>query len=201
MTLIDYSILFEFLIFAAILTITPGGNNILTFYHTLQGGWRSAVLFRIGTNISYPLMAVAMVYGLAPIMESYPWFITGLTYMGAVILCYIAYQIWHFVPDLSDNAKPIMFSGIWGGILFQLINGKAWSMAVTSATLYTNPESPIHMQAFTIWFGFFALNFLLMIPWIIGALWFKDWLMQSTRLVVFNKIMSVLLVATIFMSL
>ena len=201
MTLIDHTIFIEFLIFAAILTVTPGGNNILTFYHTLQGGWRSAVLFRIGTNISYPLMAVAMVYGLAPLMESYPWFIQGLTYISAVILMYIAYQIWHFVPDLSDSAKPILFSGIWGGFLFQLINGKAWSMAVTSATLYTNPLSPIHTQAFTIWLGFFMMNFLMMIPWIMGALWCKNWLMQAGRLVVFNKIMAILLVATVIMSL
>ena len=198
---IDSTIFVEFMIFAAILTVTPGGNNILTFYHTLQGGWRTAVLFRIGTNISYPLMAVAMVYGLAPIMQTYPWFIEGLTYISAVVLLYIAYQIWHFVPDLSEGAKPILFSGIWGGIVFQLINGKAWSMAITSVTLYTNPETPTHIQAFTIWFGFVVLNFLLMIPWIMGALWCKDWLMQAGRLVIFNKIMALLLVATIFVSL
>lgn len=201
MTLIDTTIFVEFMIFAAILTVTPGGNNILTFYHTLQGGVRAAVLFRIGTNISYPLMAVAMVYGLAPVMESYPWIIEGLTYISALILVYIAYQIWHFVPDLTDGAKPIMFSGIWGGILFQLINGKAWSMALTSVTLYTNPDSPIETQAFTIWFGFVILNFILMVPWIMGALWFKNWLMQAGRLVVFNKLMAILLVATVTLSL
>ena len=78
--MIDWEILPAFLVYASVLTVTPGANNLLTFYHTLQGGVKAAILFRLGTGISYPIMSVLMVYGLSPIMTAYPWIIEILTY-------------------------------------------------------------------------------------------------------------------------
>ena len=73
-------------------------------------------------------------------------------------------------------------------------------MSITAATLYTTPSQPVETQAFTVWIVFFTTNILFAIPWVVAALWFKQWLMQETRLVILNKVMSILLVITLIAS-
>ena len=202
MSLLDWDVLPEFFIFATIVTLTPGANNVLTFLHTVRSGVWSAVVFRAGVLVAFPLMTVLVLVGLSPFMKAYPTIIDILTYVALAVTAYVSYQIWTSTPDLSHDDKPLLVSGFWGAVFFQVFNGKAWSMALSAISLYINPELPLMTQSFTLWSVFSVTNVMCAIPWIVGGVFLRQWLLQSTnRLVIFNKIMAVLLVITVGASL
>lgn len=204
--LLDWEILAELFLFASVATITPGPNNIFTFLHAVRSGFWTAMIFRLGVAVSFPLMVVLTLLGLSPVFNMYPVVLDVLTVVALAIMVYVAYQIWGSVPDLSGRddggERTLLVSGFWGAFMFQVINGKAWFMALSAIGLYTTPEQPIATQAFTLWFVFFVVNIPVGLLWIGGGLFLRTWLRESVvRIIIFNRIMAVLLVATPLFSL
>lgn len=194
--MLDWTVVPEFFLFTIVLTIVPGGNNMLTFLHVVRSGLREALIFRAGVLFGFPLMGVAVLLFLSPILKTYPIAVDILTYVSFGLLVFLAYQIWSSSPDLSGRNKPLLVRGFWRTVLFQWVNGKAWALSLTAVGLYTTPTKPLFTQAFTIWFMFLFCCVLVSFPWIGGALFLRQWLIESSRrLAIFNKIMAVVIVA------
>lgn len=191
MQLLDYTVLNKVLAFAFFTTITPGLNNILMFLFTLHFGVWQAVQFRLGVLVGFPTMAFLVVLGLAPIMQTNPQIVWGLEMLGVGLLLYLAYKIFTSKPTLSQNAKRY---GFGTGIILQLANGKAWSMAFVATTVYTNPETPVMTQATTIWFAFLVTNILCSIPWILAPYMLKEFLYNDRNMRIINYIFGTIIV-------
>ncbi len=191
MQFIDPTIFTELMVFAFATTITPGLNNILMFLFVLHFGVWQAVKFRMGVLVGFPALSAFVVVALAPVMQTYPYSMQILEILGVGLLLYLGYKICTSKPTLSQDTKRF---GFFHGVLLQLINGKAWSMAFVATTLYTNPETPIITQASTIAIAFFVTNILCSIPWILAPYYLKNILYNDRNMRIINYIFGTIII-------
>src|SRR3981189_2568230 len=132
----SHSLLIAFLIFAAVMFITPGPNNIMLLSSGLTYGFRRTLPHIAGITIGFAFMIGAVGLGLGTIFIAWPVLQTILKYAGVAYLIYLAAAIAMSGPAASgqDNRRgPMTF---WGAAMFQWINVKGWVMVIGTITAY-----------------------------------------------------------------
>jgi threonine/homoserine/homoserine lactone efflux protein len=186
----SHSLLFAFVLFATVMFITPGPNNIMLLSSGLTYGFRRTLPHVAGITIGFAFMIGAVGVGLGTIFIAYPVLQTILKYAGVVYLIYLAAAIAMsepVAPDQDNRRGPMTF---WGAAMFQWVNAKGWVMVIGTITAYA---------AIAVY------------PWnslILGAVSCTAWalfgtalrpILTSRRLVrAFNIIMALLLLASLY---
>ena len=130
-----------FVVFAAVMFITPGPNNIMLLSSGLTYGFRRSLPHVAGITIGFAFMIGAVGLGLGTIFIAYPMLQTILKYAGVAYLIYLAAAIALSGPVKSgqDNQRgPMTF---WGAAMFQWINVKGWVMVIGTITAYAGIAS------------------------------------------------------------
>jgi threonine/homoserine/homoserine lactone efflux protein len=193
----SYQLLIAFVIFATVMFITPGPNNIMVLSSGLTYGFRRSLPHIAGITIGFAFMVGAVGLGFGTIFIAYPVLQTILKYAGAAYLIYLAAIIAMAEPVTpgQDNRRgPMTF---WGAAVFQWINVKGWVMVIGTITAYAGIA------------GFpwnIAIQVLLSL--LLGAVSTSIWalsgsslraFMTSPRAVrAFNIVMAVLLLASLY---
>jgi threonine/homoserine/homoserine lactone efflux protein len=193
----SYQLLIAFVIFATVMFITPGPNNIMVLSSGLTYGFRRSLPHIAGITIGFAFMVGAVGLGFGTIFIAYPVLQTILKYAGAAYLIYLAAIIAMAEPVTpgQDNRRgPMTF---WGAAVFQWVNVKGWVMVIGTITAYAGIA------------GFpwnIAIQVLLSL--LLGAVSTSIWalsgsslraLMTSPRAVrAFNIFMAVLLLASLY---
>jgi threonine/homoserine/homoserine lactone efflux protein len=137
----SHSLLIGFVIFATVMFITPGPNNIMLLSSGLTYGFRRTLPHVAGITLGFAFMIGAVGLGLGTIFITYPVLQTILKYAGVAYLVYLAAAIatsGPVTPD-QDNARgPMTF---WGAAMFQWINVKGWVMVIGTITAYAEIAS------------------------------------------------------------
>src|SRR5262247_1225637 len=94
-------LLFAFVVFAVVMFITPGPNNIMLLSSGLTYGFRRTIPHIAGITIGFAFMVGAVGLGLGTVFFAYPILQTILKYAGAAYLIYLSGAI-----ALSGPAKP-----------------------------------------------------------------------------------------------
>src|ERR1700751_2654735 len=97
----SHELLIAFIVFAIVMFITPGPNNIMVLSSGLTYGFRPSVPHIMGITAGFAFMIPAVGPGLGTIFVAYPVLQTVLKYMGAVYLVYLAVGI-----AMSGPPKP-----------------------------------------------------------------------------------------------
>jgi threonine/homoserine/homoserine lactone efflux protein len=129
-------LLFAFVLFATVMFITPGPNNIMLLSSGLTYGFRRTLPHVAGITIGFAFMIGAVGVGLGTIFIAYPVLQTILKYAGVVYLIYLAAAIAMsepVAPDQDNRRGPMTF---WGAAMFQWINAKGWVMVIGTITAY-----------------------------------------------------------------
>ena len=192
-----HSLLIGFVIFATVMFITPGPNNIMLLSSGLTYGFRRTLPHVAGITLGFAFMIGAVGLGLGTIFITYPVLQTILKYAGVAYLVYLAAVIamsGPVTPD-QDNARgPMTF---WRAAMFQWINVKGWVMVIGTITAYAEIAS-------------FPWNITIqvMLSLLLGALSCLAWAMfgsalrpvlTSARAVrTFNIVMALLLLASLY---
>ena len=132
----SHSLFVAFVMFAFVMFITPGPNNIMLLSSGLTYGFRRTIPHIVGVTIGFAFMVGAVGVGLGAIFIAYPVLQTILKYIGAAYLIYLAWQIGMAEPEApeQDNSRgPMTF---WGAALFQWVNAKGWVMVIGTITAY-----------------------------------------------------------------
>jgi threonine/homoserine/homoserine lactone efflux protein len=130
------SLLFAFVLFATVMFITPGPNNVMLLASGLTHGFRRTLPHIAGITIGMGFMIAAVGLGLGTIFITYPVLQTILKYAGAAYLIYLAVAIAMSGTATTgqDNARgPMTF---WGAVMFQWVNVKGWVMVIGTITAY-----------------------------------------------------------------
>jgi threonine/homoserine/homoserine lactone efflux protein len=93
----------------------------------------------LGVGTGYPLMLIALGFGLGEVFRQYPWVHEILRYAGAAFLLYLAWRIATAAGPGADRAeakKPLTFIE---AALFQWLNPKAWTLAIGTLAAFTTP--------------------------------------------------------------
>jgi threonine/homoserine/homoserine lactone efflux protein len=126
----SHQLLLAFIVFAIVMFITPGPNNIMVLSSGLTYGFRRSV-----PHIAFMIAAVGL--GFGTIFVAYPMLQTILKYAGAAYLVYLAIAIALSGPPkagAADGRGPMTFLG---AAMFQWVNVKGWVMVIGTITAYS----------------------------------------------------------------
>ncbi len=144
--MITGQVLFALSIFALVSSITPGPNNLMLMASGTNFGFRRTIPHMAGVTIGFMLMILLIGAGLRQIFDAFPPLYGALKWMSVAYLVYLAFKIATAAPPASDADEAADTSRPFGFIqaaLFQWINPKAWTLALTACAAYVPKEHPV----------------------------------------------------------
>tara|TARA_E500000331_G_C17043673_1_gene620740 strand:- start:205 stop:804 length:600 start_codon:yes stop_codon:yes gene_type:complete len=120
---------------------TPGPNNAMLTASGMKFGFTKTLPHLIGISLGHILQIGLTCFGLANLFLFYP---QVQFYMKILCFLYLLYLGWKMIGSFSsmqkETGRPLRF---YEASLFQFINPKAWSIAVTVASGFFPTEENI----------------------------------------------------------
>jgi len=194
---LDIHILAAIFLFALVMVVTPGPNNIMLMASGLNYGARRTVPHAFGIILGVPLMTLAVGFGLGQLFTAAPFLHQIIKVAGILYLLYLAWKVAVAkAPDPDDYARdvsqPLTFIQ---ALLFQWVNPKAWVMVVGAISAYTSNN--ISVEILLIALCFFCAAFFSTSLWTFCGSLLSRVLRAARHRVLFNRAMGVLLVLSI----
>ncbi|UNU42542.1 LysE family translocator [Sphingopyxis sp. YF1] len=181
--------------FALVSSITPGPNNMMLMASGANFGLRRTVPHALGVGIGFTLMIILVGVGLMGLFDLFPVLNLVLKVVSVTYLLWLAWKIANAAaPDTAGNAggKPMTFVQ---AVLFQWVNPKAWSMALTAIALYAPDRNLFAVLLVALVFG--VINLPSTSLWAVMGVSLRGWLSSPARLKAFNWTMAALLVGSL----
>ncbi|MDQ2089769.1 LysE family translocator [Marimonas arenosa] len=180
--------------FAFVSSITPGPNNLMLMASGANFGFRRTIPHMLGIGIGFTVMVVLVGVGLIRVFDLWPLSHLVLKVFSVGYLLWLAWRIARAAPPEGGGrtGRPLTFLQ---AALFQWVNPKAWSMAVTAVSLYAPDRSLAAIGLVAVIFG--AINLPSVSTWTVIGQQMRWFLTNPTRLKAFNWSMAALLVATL----
>jgi threonine/homoserine/homoserine lactone efflux protein len=181
--------------FALVTSITPGPNNMMLMASGANFGLRRTVPHALGVGVGFTLMIVLVGVGLMELFDLFPVLNLILKVVSVAYLLWLAWKIAHAAaPDTEGRArgKPMSFVQ---AMLFQWVNPKAWSMALTAIALYAPDRNLAAIALVAAVFG--IINLPSTSLWAVMGQALRGWLSSPARLRAFNWTMAALLVGSL----
>lgn len=182
--------------FAFVMSVSPGPSNILLLASGANFGLARTVPLILGISFGFLTMVLGVGLGVARVLEAYPVSSVALRIACTVYILWLAVKMFsHRGSGLSrsDNKidKPFTFLQAAG---LQLVNPKAWTVALIVTVTYLPPEASLSSLALLLTL-FAAVNIPAISIWAISGHALRDFLGEENRMNIFNKVMAILLVA------
>jgi threonine/homoserine/homoserine lactone efflux protein len=116
---------------------TPGPNNLMVLQSGANFGLRATIPHILGISLGFPVMIVAIGFGLQYVFDAYPVVHVVLKWVTFAYLLWLAWQIASAGRPHADPAatKPVT---LLQAAAFQWVNPKAWAMSVGAMALFTS---------------------------------------------------------------
>ncbi len=192
----SHELLFAFIVFAVVMFITPGPNNIMVLSSGLTYGFRRTVPHIAGITIGFAFMIAAVGLGFGTIFVAFPVLQMILKYAGAAYLVYLAIAIAFSGPpkaNAADGRGPMTF---WGAALFQWVNVKGWVMVIGTITAYAAIARFPWNIAIQVVLAL-GLGIVLTSIWTLFGSALRPFLTSERAVRIFNIVMALLLLASL----
>lgn len=188
-------ILTALILFAFVSSITPGPNNLMLMASGANFGFLRTIPHMLGIGVGFVLMVFLVGVGLMQLFDAMPIAHTVLKVASVTYLLWLAWKIAHSSAPQgqTDQGTPMSFVQ---AALFQWVNPKAWTMALTAITLYAPDRSLISVMFVAAIFG--AVNLPSVSTWTVLGQQLRRLLTSPARLTAFNWSMAALLVASLY---
>ena len=181
--------------FTFVAGITPGPNNMMLMTSGLNHGIRKSLPHYLGICIGFPVMVMAIGFGLGAVLSRYPNIYLYIKILGITYLLYLAWKIAN-----AGNAKvaekitePFTF---FQAAAFQWLNPKAWAIAIGALAAFTTKEN-YALSVLTVIVVYLVMGFICMALWLKLGQSLKRLLHTDNRVKYFNISMAVLLVLSV----
>lgn len=124
------------ILFAIAGAFTPGPNNMISAASGAAFGFRRTLPQIWGVVLGFPLMVLAVGFGLGSLFTALPWLHVTLKVVGALYLLYLAWKIANAGGPHADDAIAAPLTLIQSA-LFQWVNPKAWTFALSVVPAFT----------------------------------------------------------------
>tara|TARA_R110002012_G_scaffold57405_4_gene147948 strand:+ start:47 stop:640 length:594 start_codon:yes stop_codon:yes gene_type:complete len=191
-----FDILTALMLFALVSSITPGPNNLMLMASGVNYGVKRSLPHMFGVSLGFTLMVALVGLGIMQLFDMFPVTYQILKVLSVTYLLYLAYKIATASNAKQNNttdAKPMTF---FQAVLFQWVNPKAWTMALTAISVYAPSKSVLAVVMVSSVFG--AVNFPCISTWTILGQKIQGFLTDDKRLRVFNFTMAGLLVISLY---
>jgi threonine/homoserine/homoserine lactone efflux protein len=181
--------------FCFVSSITPGPNNLMLMASGANFGFWRSIPHMLGIGIGFMVMVALVGLGLVQVFDAVPYSYTVLKVISVLYLLYLAYKIATAAPPEKGQAggRPM---GFIAAALFQWVNPKAWTMALTAITVYNPTQENTGALLVAAIFG--IVNLPSISVWTIIGQQMQRWLANPKTLRAFNWGMAGLLVASLY---
>ena len=182
--------------FAFVSSVTPGPNNLMLMASGANFGFKRTIPHMLGVGIGFTLMVVLVGAGLMQLFDLYPVSYDVLRVVCVIYLSYLAYKIATAVApehQADSTAKPFSFLQ---AALFQWVNPKAWTMALTAIAVYSPSRQFDAVLLVAMIFG--IINLPTVSVWTLMGEQLRKLLNSPRRLRSFNITMAVLLMGSLY---
>lgn len=189
-------IVLALVLFALVSSLTPGPNNLMLMASGANYGFRRTIPHMLGVSIGFTLMVLLVGVGLLQVFDAFPLSYRVLKVGSVAYLLYLAWKIGTAAPQNSDakvEGNPFTFIQ---AALFQWVNPKAWTMALTAVSVYSPSQSTVAMAFVAGVFG--AVNLPCISLWTTLGKQLQVLLTSRARLRTFNISMAILLVSSLY---
>jgi len=188
----------NFLLFAVVISITPGPTNLIALTLGHRYGINSAFAFIISAASAASLILLLTAQDIANIFITYPLLQQTMAWIGCTWLIWLSWKL-YWTPAIATADKSDAFtrpSWIQGAGL-QFINPKTWFMAMTVSSLFNTADgySFNHNLTLAIIFFFVACNTL--VCWTLLGQLTRKILSSTKQNDITNKILAVLLLLSV----
>ena len=191
-----YELLTGLAVFAMVSSLTPGPNNLMLMASGANFGFRLTIPHMLGVSLGFTLMVLMVGLGLAQLFQLYPVSYTVLKVFSVFYLLFLAWKIATAgAPDKSESTSGRPFTFIQAA-LFQWVNPKAWTMALTAISVYSPSQTIGSVALVAVVFG--AINLPSVSCWTLMGQKIQGLLSSPTRLTAFNISMALLLVLSLY---
>jgi threonine/homoserine/homoserine lactone efflux protein len=177
--------------FAFVTSITPGPNNLMLLASGTNFGWRRSLPHLLGISFGFGVMLALVGLGLGEVFARYPALHEALKWASLAYLLYLAARVATAAPPaagVDTDSRPMGFTA---AALFQAVNPKAWAMALTAVTAY----SELGIAALTA--VFVAVNLPCCGSWALLGEQMRRWLHRPRALKAFNWGAAALMVVSV----
>jgi threonine/homoserine/homoserine lactone efflux protein len=182
--------------FAFVMSISPGPSNFILLASSANFGFARSIPSIIGFSSGFLSMIFVVGLGLGQILEKYPLIYTTLRVICGIYVLWMAFKIAKSKSLGADSdeemSKPISF---FQAASFQLVNPKAWAVALIVTVSYTTKDD--YLFSLIAMIGVFAtVNLPCIGVWALSGAGLRKILAKGQRIVAFNISMAVLLIVS-----
>jgi len=192
----NYELLSALTVFAFVSSITPGPNNLMLMNSGATFGFKQTIPHLLGVGIGFTVMIILVGLGVMQIFDSFPLSYEILRVLSIVYLVYLAFKIalsGSIKEQKTSKAKPFTFIQ---AALFQWVNPKAWTMALTAISIYAPSKSLAAVLLVSLIFG--LINLPCISSWIVLGQRIQVFLTDQKHLKIFNITMASLLIISLY---
>ena len=195
--MLSQEILWALAIYAFVMTITPGPNNLLLLSSGLAFG-----LSRTGWQMAGILSGVLLQIcvtgaGLGILFSRFPDLQTALKLAGTLYMLWLARRLWN-AGELRDMnaARPISFCT---AMMFQFVNPKAWVMATTVITAFVPAGEAYAERVVMAGLIFSGVAMPCVSIWAASGAWLRSLVQNTAARQTINRSMAVLSTLTVIL--
>ncbi|OHX14666.1 LysE family translocator [Chromobacterium sphagni] len=186
---------FALLSYVALMSITPGPNNLMLASSGVNFGFRRTLPHMLGISLGCGLQVFIVAMLLAQMLGWLQSWRLPLAVAGCVYLLWLSWKIaGSGQPEARQQARPL---GFLGAALFQWLNPKAWVMVLNASILFMPAgHAGKAAAALLLALAFAVVNLPCISVWAYGGERLRHWLAAPRALLLYNLLMGGLMAAT-----
>ncbi|MGI4855566.1 MAG: LysE family translocator [Janthinobacterium lividum] len=183
-------------LFAMVMSITPGPNNMMLLASGVNFGFRRTVPHLFGISSGVALLTLSVGFGLGEAFRRFPRLYTVLEVASIFYLLYLAWKIGtsDSVQAGKGERRPMRFHE---ALAFQWVNPKAWMMVLTAVTTI-RLSADFGVNALLMAVVFYLIGLPCICVWAGFGTAMRRLLSRPVWLRVFNIAMALALLATVY---
>lgn len=179
--------------FAFVMSISPGPGNFLLLASGVNFGFARSIPLVLGISLGFLAMVLMVGLGVGQLLQTYEGIHTTLKVVCAAYVLWLAVKIATSTPghvsEGENRATPISFVQ---AALFQLVNPKAWAVALIVTVSYTNQTNYVS-SLFALIAVFAVVNLPSISMWAVSGVLLRRIMSNPVHVRAFNVVMALLL--------
>ena len=188
----------NFLLFAVVISITPGPTNLIALTLGHRYGINSAFAFIVSAASAASLILLLTSQGIATVFITYPLLQQTMAWIGCTWLIWLSWKLyWTPATATADNSDAFTKPSWIQGAGLQLINPKTWFMAMTVSSLFNTADSHSFNHNLTLAIIFFVVACNTLACWTLLGQLTRKILSSTKQNDIINKMLAILLLLSV----
>lgn len=183
------------LVLSTAASFTPGPNTALSTALAANQGLRSALKFIVAVPVGWGLLLAICTAGLGNLVLAVPTLRWVILLGGTVYLLWLASKLW-CTREMATADEGRLQVTFLQGVALQFLNIKAWMLALSLVAGWVAGKDDALERCFVLLPLMMLFGLVSNLTYAVMGSLLREWLLKGTRLLVFNRCMSSVLVLT-----